>query len=86
MGTKKNKKWLIYAYCPENQEVVAYVFGDRSEKTIKDLYAKLAKNNITVDEFCTDNWKAFAKILPKKKHKIGKSTQNLLREIITILG
>jgi IS1 family transposase len=36
-----------------------------------------------VDEFCTDNWKAFAKILlggtpPKNKHKIGKKyTKNI---------
>ena len=72
IGTKKNKKWLLYAYYRETQEIVAYVFGDRSEKTIQALYAKLAENKITVDEFCTDNWKAFAKILPKNKHKIGK--------------
>ena len=37
VGSKKNKKWLLYAYCPENQEVVDYVFGDRSEATIKSL-------------------------------------------------
>jgi len=78
VGTKKNKVWLLYAYCPETQEIVAYVFGDRSEKTIKELYAKLAENKIIVDEFCTDNWKAFAKILPKNKHKIGKKyTKNI---------
>ena len=85
VGTKKNKKWLLYAYCAENQEFVAYVFGDRSEKTIKSLYAKLSENNITVadcrpDEFCTDNWKAFAKILPKKKHKIGKKYTKAIEE------
>jgi IS1 family transposase len=88
VGNKKNKIWLLYAYCPENQEIVAYLFSDRcgwctTEKIIKELYTKLAENKIIVDEFCTDNWKAFAKILlggipPKNKHKVGKKyTKNL---------
>jgi IS1 family transposase len=51
-----------------------------SEKTIKSLYAKLAKNNIIVNEFCTDNWKAFAKTLPKNKHKIGKQYTKAIKE------
>jgi hypothetical protein len=30
---KKQKSWLIYAYCPETKEVLGYVIGDRSIKS-----------------------------------------------------
>ncbi|MCL2853430.1 MAG: IS1 family transposase, partial [Defluviitaleaceae bacterium] len=33
VGSTANKKWLIYAYCRESSEIVAYVWGDRSAKT-----------------------------------------------------
>ena len=72
VGSKQNKVWLLYAYSADNQEVVAYVFGDRSEDTVAKLYDKLVSENISVGTFYTDNWKAFRKILPKKKHKVGK--------------
>ena len=73
---KKNKKWLLYAYSPENDEIVAYATGDRSSRTVKKLYRKIV--HLKVDEFCTDDWQAFQKILPADKHKIGKKyTKNI---------
>jgi IS1 family transposase len=38
-----NQRWLIYAYAPENKEVMGYVMGDRSAKTVKKLYKMLKK-------------------------------------------
>ncbi len=35
---KKKKRWLIYAYAPESDEVLAYVIGNRDIKTVKKLY------------------------------------------------
>ncbi len=34
VGNKSNKVWLLYVYSAENQEVVSYIFGDRSENTV----------------------------------------------------
>lgn len=67
---KEGKVWLVYAYSPEYNEIVAYVTGDRSAKTVKRLYEELAETE--VGEFCTDEWRAFQKVLPAKKHQIGK--------------
>ena len=73
---KKGKYWLIYAYCPETDQILAYSCGSRSAKTVKELYKKLQQ--VQIDEFCTDHWKAFAKVLPDEKHTIGKEyTKNI---------
>lgn len=68
---KRKKRWLLYAYAPETKEIVAWSWGRRSAKTVKNLYAQL--KDLEVSIFCTDDWKAFAKVLPPDKHKIGKA-------------
>lgn len=73
---KKKKRWLIYAYAPETDEVLGYVIGNRGIKTVKKLYNLL--KNIQIDEFCTDNWAAFANVFAGENHQIGKHlTQNI---------
>jgi insertion element IS1 protein InsB len=73
---KKKKRWLIYAYAKESDEIVAYSWGKRSAKTVKALYAQL--KDVQIDTFCSDDWKAFSKVLPADKHKIGKAyTQHI---------
>lgn len=67
---KKGKRWLIYAYAPETDEVLGYVIGQRDIKTVKRLYQLLKE--IKIDEFCSDDWKAFAHVLAKENHQIGK--------------
>jgi len=73
---KKGKYWLLYAYSSEADEILAYSCGTRSAKTVKELLKKL--KNVDIDEYCTDHWKAFTKVLPPEKHKIGKEyTKNI---------
>jgi insertion element IS1 protein InsB len=50
---------------------VAWVLGHRNTATFRRLYRKVQhlKNCI----FYTDDWSAFAKVLPKKHHVIGKA-------------
>ena len=73
---KKGKYWLLYAYSPETDEILAYSCGSRSAKTVRQLLRKLEA--IEIDEYCTDHWKAFSKVLPEQKHKIGKAyTKNI---------
>jgi len=73
---KKGKYWLLYAYSPESDEILAYVCGSRSAKTVRALMKKLKE--VEIDQYCTDHWKAFAKVLPPDKHKMGKAyTKNI---------
>jgi len=77
VGKKKEGKfWLLYAYSAEHDEILAYVCGSRSASTVQKLYKQLEQ--VEIEEFCTDHWPAFAKVLPEKKHKIGKDyTRNI---------
>lgn len=68
---QRKKRWLIYAYAPETKEIVAWSWGRRSATTVKNLYAQI--KDLEVNTFCSDDWKAFAKVLPPDKHKIGKT-------------
>ena len=73
---KKGKYWLLYAYCPETDEILAYTCGSRSAKTVKELLKKL--EDVEIEEFCTDHWKAFAQVIPAEKHTVGKAyTKNI---------
>jgi IS1 family transposase len=80
---KRGKHWLIYAYAPETKEVLAFVSGSRSAATTQKLYDKLAP--LEIEEFCTDNWDAFAKVLPKEKHNIGKQYTKHIEGVNTSL-
>lgn len=73
---KKGKYWLIYAYCAQTDQILAYSCGSRSAKTVQQLLKKL--EGIEIEQFCTDHWKAFSKVLPAQKHLIGKAyTKNI---------
>jgi insertion element IS1 protein InsB len=49
---------------------VAWVLGGRDSATFKQLYEKLKHLDKCV--FYTDDWDAFAKVLPPERHIIGK--------------
>jgi IS1 family transposase len=72
VGSKSNRKWLIYAYGRESGEIVAYVWGDRSAKTANRLRKRLKTLGITYDRIATDNWEAFIKTFVGDTHGIGK--------------
>ena len=73
---KKGKYWLLYAYSPQADEILAYSCGSRSAQTVSELLKKL--KDVVIDEYCTDHWKAFAQVLPPEKHTIGKAyTKNI---------
>lgn len=67
---KEGKVWLLYAYSPKFDEIVAYVTGDRSARTVERLFRKLS--GVEIGEYCTDEWQAFQKVLPAGKHRVGK--------------
>jgi IS1 family transposase len=67
---KEKKVWLLYAYCAESGEILAFTLGKRNTKTVKNLMVKL--KGLEVDFYCTDNWEAFSAVLPYYQHLIGK--------------
>ena len=73
---KTGKYWLFYAYSAEYDEILAYTCGSRSAQTVRTLLKKLKK--VDIAQYCTDHWKAFAKVLPPEKHRMGKAyTKNI---------
>jgi|SRR5690606_3061503 len=73
---KRGKYWLIYAYAPENDEIIGFVCGSRSERTVRKLYQQL--ENVEIAQFCTDDWKSFKAVFPQHKHLVGKQyTKNI---------
>nr|WP_245402711.1 IS1 family transposase [Pontibacter sp. E15-1] len=83
VGNKKRKRWFVYAYCPEGKEIVAMVCGSRSAATVRKLCRKL--EGLQVNWFCTDKWRAFAKVLPYEKHLIGKRFTKAIEGVNTAL-
>ncbi len=80
---KQGKYWLIYAYCPQTDEILAYSCGSRSAKTVQQLLNQLKA--VEILEYCTDHWKAFAQVLPPEKHKIGKAYTKQIEGVNTCI-
>ena len=49
---------------------MVWVLGNRDSKTFKRLYDKV--KHLTECIFYTDDWDAFAKVLPPERHVVGK--------------
>lgn len=80
---KKGKRWLVYAYAPETDEVIGYVVGKRDKKTMKKLLALL--RGISMDVVCTDNWETFVSELKEYRHLIGKQFTKAIEGVNTSL-
>ena len=70
VGKKQKKVWMIYALCTDTGEILAAAWGKRNKTGVSRLIMKL--RNVEIEHYCTDNWAAFAEVLPREKHKIGK--------------
>ena len=68
---KKKKRWIIKAVDHCTGRTLAWVLGGRDAATFQRLYDKV--KHLTDCIFYTDNWDAFAQVLPKERHVIGKA-------------
>lgn len=76
---KSQKRWFWYAMCADTRQILAFQIGKRNEATCKKMFKKLA--HLDIAEFCTDNWKAYKKVIPPEKHTISKlHTQKIERQ------
>jgi IS1 family transposase/transposase-like protein len=67
----KEKSGLLKAVDRGTGRTIAWVLGGRHAATFQRLYDKL--KHLTDCVFYTDNWDAFAQVLPKERHIIGKA-------------
>lgn len=76
--SKKNQRWLWYAWSPQLKQILAYHLGSRTHKSAQQLLSRLKDLPIAV--YCTDNFSAYRRLLPSSKHLIGKRyTQRIER-------
>ena len=73
VAKKQKKVWLLYAYCYQTDEVLAFTMGERSSKTARNLLLKLKE--IETDGYLRDKWEAFSKELPCY-HQFGACKRN----------
>ena len=74
VGRRKNKRWLWLALCRRTRQIVAFVIGDRSEKTCKRLYNKIPEGYRHCHTF-SDFWEAYQKVFDTGRHRaVGKET------------
>jgi IS1 family transposase len=64
---KARKRWIWIALCRQTRQVVAFVVGDRSEKTCRRLW-KAIPEAFRQAQCYTDLWKAYSKVLPSVQH------------------
>ncbi len=81
VGSKKNQRWLWYAWEPRMKRIVAHVFGDRSRKTLDKLLALLSPFKVRF--YCTDDYAVYD-CLSEEEHLTGKRfTQRIERTNLT---
>jgi len=75
---KKRQRWTWYAFDRKLKRVTAFVNGRRTDHNCASLLKKLAGRR--VQRFHTDKWASYRKLLPEKKHAVGKGgTRNIER-------
>jgi insertion element IS1 protein InsB len=74
VGCKGWVRWLWIALCRRTRQVVAYVFGDRSEASCRKLWNRIPEAYRR--SLCyTDFWQAYQKVIPEEQHRaVGKES------------
>ncbi len=85
---KHNQRWLWHAIDRLSGQVLAYVFGSRTDEVFLKLKELL--NPFGIRKYCTDGWGAYKRNLPvdakrllarEEQHEIGKrKTQRIERK------
>jgi len=64
---KVNKRWLWTVMCRRTRQIIAFVIGDRSEKTCRRLWCRIPweyRHCLSYSDF----WKAYQEVLPEETH------------------
>ena len=69
-GFKKNKLWILKAIDRSTRRTLAWVLGHRDTAIFRRLYSKVKHLGHCI--FYAGDWGAFAKVLSRERHIIGK--------------
>jgi IS1 family transposase/transposase-like protein len=67
---KGQQMWLWYGLNRHTGYIPAFVLGRRTDANCRKLIQTLA--NCQVRRFYTDDWQSYTKVLPAKRHQVGK--------------
>ena len=71
---RANKVWTWTALCRRTRQIVAFVNGDRSEKTCRKLWDRIPEAYRTCRTF-SDFWQAYANVFSEDTHQsVGKES------------
>ena len=71
---KSQKIWVWIALCATTRQVVAFVTGDRSEKSCQKLWDEIPQSYKSAHLY-SDFWKAYQVVLPSELHEaVGKES------------
>ena len=71
---KSNKRWVWLALCRRTRQIVAFVIGDRSEKTCRNLWERIPEAYRSCRTF-SDYWDAYQMVFPEQTHSsVGKKS------------
>ena len=74
VGSKEQQRWLWVALCRRTRQVVAYVIGDRSQETCRQLWQRLPDEYRRCRSY-SDFWLAYELLLSTGTHQlVGKET------------
>jgi insertion element IS1 protein InsB len=69
VGCKQNKQWLWIALDADSREVVAFVIGNRGQDTAQTLWNALPLAYRQGAICYTDEWEAYAAVIPPHQHR-----------------
>ena len=71
---KARKRWVWLALCRQTRQVVAFVIGDRGEKSCRRLW-RAVPEAFRGAHCYTDFWRAYSTVLPVEQHSaVGKES------------
>ena len=71
---KVNKRWLWTVMCRRTRQIIAFVIGDRSEKTCRRLWRRVPLEYRSCISY-SDFWEAYQLVLPEETHHpVGKES------------
>lgn len=83
IGNKKNRHWLGYAFDTKRKQVIAHVFGPRTDETCRQLLALLQP--FSIGFITTDDWGSYDREVPAERHLTGKIfTQRIERHNLNL--
>lgn len=81
--SKAQQRWLWHAIDHRSGQILAYVLAPHEDDALRQLKEFLAPFNI--QQFYTDGWGAYERLLDTAKHTVGKNnTQKIERKHLTL--